>query len=127
MKKFVPTLVLAATTIFTASAAYAAMTWSSAVNVSRVDVESDPSGSGVGEVYLRFSSNPHTTSCSGGSSTWVVGGNPDTVKHVHATALAAKLSGTTVKVLFNNAYSSVTSCSGGGTTGYPVLRGLEMQ
>jgi hypothetical protein len=127
MIKSIGVAALTLAVISTATAAYAAMTWSSAVTVTKIDVEADPTGAGIGEVYLVFSAAPHTTSCSAGGSYWVIGGNADTVKAIQSAATGAKLSGSAVKVLFNNSYSGSASCQGGGTTGIPVLRGLEVQ
>lgn len=82
----------------------------------------DPDGPGV--LYVGFSSTPATTNCSYGNTLWKVGGDTEFVKAIQSAALAAKLSRVRVEAIYNNSYSGTWTCSGGGTTGYPVLRGL---
>ena len=123
-----------------AAAAFAGPAWSQQVKVTIVDIESDPTSSGVGEIYLRFNTLPtftanpdcklnasDTTPTAYGANFFVIGGNADTVKAVLSTALAAKLSGNPVRVLWNNTYGGAVSCQGGGHLGYPVLRGLTIE
>lgn len=110
--------------------AQAGLIWTTGtVLVTKVDFETDHNGSTAeGTVWLTFSSPPGETNCSdGGSGQWFVGGTTESVRSILATATAAKLAGTHVKVLYNNSYSGTESCSGGGTTGAPILRGLELQ
>ena len=128
MKMKAISLGLAAVGLFVATAAYAGPAFSGVVNVNEVDAEADLVGSGAGSVYLTFTSAPFTTTCSLNSSgTWLLGGNADSVKAMQSLALGAKLSGKGVRVLFNNTYSGTTACSGGGSTGYPVARGISVQ
>jgi hypothetical protein len=123
---------LASAGILATTAAFASVVWGSAVTVAKVDVEADQTGTGNGAILVTFGSAPMTTSCSSntnGLGYWMVGGNQDTIKAVHTTALSAKLAGSLVKIAFNNAYTagSTVSCSGGGSSGFPILRGIEVQ
>jgi hypothetical protein len=125
-----PQLSLAFAGILMATVAHASLVWSSGtVAVTKVDFETDPTGTtSEGTLWLTFSSTPVATSCSaGGAGQWIVGGTTESIKSILATATAAKLSGNSVKVLYNNSNSGTQSCSGGGTTGVPILRGLELQ
>jgi len=109
-----------------AASAHAAMVWSGARTVTKVNIEADHTGSATpGDTYVEFSSAPHSTPCAkNGTGTWVVGGNPDSQKALMQVALSAKLSGQQVRVLWNNTNSGSQACSG---TGYPIIRGLELQ
>lgn len=121
---------LVAASLIVATSAYAGIVLSGAVSVKEVDVETDPTGTAAGTIYVKFNSAPFTTSCSAntsGTDFWALGGNSDSVKALQALALAAKLSGKQVKVLFNNTYSGTIACTGGSTTGSPIIRGLSVQ
>lgn len=119
-------LLLAISGLAVAASAHAALTWSGARTVTKVNVEADPTGStAAGETYVEFSSAPHSTPCTKNSTgTWVIGGNPDSQKALMQIALSAKLSGQQVRVLWNSTNSSWQACSG---TGYPIIRGLELE
>jgi hypothetical protein len=128
MKKFVPLVGLLAGGLCVASAAHAAMVWSSAVTISKLDVEGDPSGStGPSGTWMKFSAVPLAHGCSASTGTWQVGGSTDNIKSITQFALAAKLAGASVKILFNDSHSGTASCSGGASSGYPILRGIELQ
>jgi hypothetical protein len=102
--------------------AVAAPQWSGTVTI--VDIEvSDVHGKG-GQVYVRFSSVPHSTPCSAQNGQWLAGGAADNVKNIMTVATAAKLAGRPVKVLWNQ--GAPNQCEG-GTTGYPVVVGLDLQ
>ena len=118
---------------FLATHAYAAVVLSNSVTVTKVDVETDPTGTGAGTVYLQFSANPFGatgTPCSSnttGTGFWAVGGNQDSVKAIHSSALAAKLAGVPVKILWNNTNTGTIACNLGASSGFPVLRGLSVE
>jgi|GEM_PF-6051044 len=123
-------LLLAIGAILVATTAHAGMVWSSGtVTVAKVDFETDPTGTTAdGTLWLTFNTVPVSTQCSdGGAGQWIVGGTVDSVKSILSSATSAKLSGNSVKVLYNNSYSGYESCSGGGKSGTPILRGLELQ
>jgi hypothetical protein len=104
--------------------AHASPVWSGNVDVSLIEVSD--TGGGV-QYYLQFSAQPHSTSCSAGSGgQWLVGGSADNVKAIVSIATSAKLGVRPVQVMWDNGGGSL-SCSGGGTTGYPIVRGLEIQ
>ncbi|HVZ75041.1 MAG TPA: hypothetical protein VHJ20_21815 [Polyangia bacterium] len=121
-KKRALSLFLGLCTVAIATEAHAGYVWSGPVVISKVDVEADAAAT-----YLTFASTPVSASCSATNGQWVVTGSADTIKSIVSLALAAKLAGAPVKVLFNNSYSGTASCDGSGHTGYPVLRGLEIQ
>jgi hypothetical protein len=114
------------TGVLTAGSASADLAWSGSVRVSKVDIENIGGSVPTSALYLTFNTPPMTTQCSLTGNTFIVnGGDADGVKGILSIALAAKLSATSVRVLFSNSYQNAISCSGGGTVGYPVLRGLE--
>lgn len=126
-------LVLSMTTavgMLVASSAFAALTWSSSatLKITKVDIEGDPtSNTAPHTLWLQFSAAPMTVSCSaGGTGWWKVVGDPAALEAIRAAALSAKLGDLPVKVLFQNSYSGTQSCDGGGTTGSPLLRGLQI-
>jgi hypothetical protein len=94
--------------------------WSTApVTISQIEV-SDAYASGTTNYTLMFSSAPITTNCSNGSSgSWLVGGTGSVPKDIITQATAAKLAGRSVKVFWSG-------CTGGGTSGSPVLMGLTI-
>jgi hypothetical protein len=127
--RFVQAALLLVTALGARTAA-AAWAWSPNVLVQKVDLESAATNGGAAtaaNLYLMFNTPPHTTQCSSTSGYWAIVGDADMVKAILTTATAAKMSGASVKVLFNNSYSGTESCTGGAKTGYPLLRGLEIQ
>jgi hypothetical protein len=117
MKRAVFSGILAAS--FFVSSIASAAGWSGDVGVAKIS--SEDTGSGT-KVYLMFTSSPMSTSCSLNSSGyWLAGSTTDNIERILAVAMSAKLSVRNVKVYWNGA------CSGGGSTGYPVASGLEMQ
>jgi len=126
MKMKAISLAVVSVGLVVATAAYATPAASGAVTVSSVDAEADMVGTGTGQVFVTFGNNPFSTSCSSNGATWMLGGNADSVKAMQSIALAAKLAGKQVQVIFNNVYSGTTACNGGGTSGYPVARGISI-
>lgn len=130
MKKTHVALVLLLATALggVAHASPTSVVWSNAVQITKIDVEGDPSGNTAAtDTYMKFSANPLAHSCTVVTGTWVVGGSQDNIKQITQFALAARLAGHSVKILFNNSYSGYESCNGGGTTGIPKIRGIEIQ
>src|SRR6185369_14683342 len=108
------------------SADASAAGYSSAVNISIIETADT---TGVARVFLVFDSRPHVTSCSLDNATqafWRLGGNAENQKNMMAVATAARLAERPVKVLFVDTYSGSTSCDAAGTSGYPVISGLEL-
>jgi hypothetical protein len=104
--------------LFLGSLAYAAG-WSGIVGVSKISVEDTGSGA---KVFINFASTPLSTGCSNaGVNYWLLSGTSDDIKRMLSVALAAKQSVNNVKVYWNG------GCSGGGSTGYPIATGLELQ
>jgi hypothetical protein len=130
MRKFTIATAVTLALSLTAVGAHAIQGWAESSNryVEMVSTENNlETLNGVGSVYLNFSSTPFTTSCSAGHSLWKIGGDAESVKSIQSAALAAKLARVRVRVVWNNSYSSTWSCSGGGTNGYPMLRGLTVR
>jgi hypothetical protein len=129
MKRLVLSMTAAAG-LLVASSAFAALTWSSSttLKVVTVDIEGDPtSNTAPATLWLKFSSAPMSVSCTnGGAGWWKVVGDPAALEAIRAVALSAKLADLPVKVLFQNSYSGTQSCDGGGTTGSPLVRGLQV-
>ncbi|MDQ6702233.1 MAG: hypothetical protein M3Z96_03515 [Pseudomonadota bacterium] len=100
--------------------------WSGST-VSIVNIEVDDvsaNGAGPARIFLRFNAAPLSTPCSLISNNdWQVGGSADNIKNIMTLATSAKLAGKPVKVLWNQGASN--QCSAGGTTGYPVIIGLQ--
>jgi hypothetical protein len=69
-----------------------------------------------GLLFLNTSNNQNPDSCSTPGSLLISG---DTYKFVFATVMAAQTSGQTVQLYYNG-------CSGGGTTGYPVITSVAV-
>jgi hypothetical protein len=70
-----------------------------------------------GLLYLNTSNNENPDGCSTPSSLLISGDT--TYKFVIATVIAAQTSGQTVQLYYNG-------CSGGGTTGYPVITSVAV-
>ena len=127
MKKLITVLSLAVALMALSREAMAA--WSFGVNITQLEVH-DVYNRGYPSIYLTFDSVPFATSCTGGSMVWIVASglfptspsdtNNDSVKALLSQATAAKLADRTVNVFWNG------NCSDGGTSGYPVLVGLQM-
>lgn len=115
-------LVIASLSI--ATVAQATLIWSNSVQITKINVEESSTGP---DTYMKFNAPPMNHGCSITTGSWIVGGNVENIKVVTQLALAAKLSGQNVKVLFNDSHNGFESCTGGGTTGYPKLRGIELQ
>jgi len=120
------TLALAVAFIGFYGTAMASPQWSSAsVTISGIWAQdTTDAGTGPALSYIQFSAQPHSTGCSLNGTLWRIGGNADNVKNVFTIATSAKLAGRSVKVLWNQ--SATNQCDGGGTTGYPVVIGLQM-
>ncbi|MES1185493.1 MAG: hypothetical protein ABUL60_16905 [Myxococcales bacterium] len=129
MRKFVGSAVVAIACLSIVGVAHAAMTWSSSVSITKIDVEGDPTGStAASDTYVKFNATPLSSGCSAASTgTWVVGGSADNIKAMTQLLMSARLAGLNVKILFNDSHSGFESCNGGGTTGYPKIRGVEIQ
>ncbi len=69
-----------------------------------------------GLLFLNTSNNQNPDSCSSPGPLLISG---DTQKFVFATVMAAQTSGQTVQLYYNG-------CSGGGTTGYPVITSVAV-
>jgi hypothetical protein len=100
--------------------------WSDPVFISKVDVEDTGSGS---RLFITFNSVAHNTNCAGnGSGYWQVGpiGSTENIKRLLGIALAASLARRSIRVMWNDDYTNSLACSGIGTDGYPLLRGIEI-
>jgi hypothetical protein len=118
--------------------ALASPIWNNAATtITTIDIEdtSDipPGGNGVPRQFIyfksavAFGSSPGTLPpCSMISSgAWRIGGSPDNIKYLVSVANAAKLAGRSVLVLWNQ--NGQYQCDGGGTLGYPVIMGMQVQ
>jgi hypothetical protein len=104
--------------LFVASHARSASSWSGPVLVTQIEVSDTGAGA---KTYLLFNQAPIVTGCSNPSNgQWLVSGSTDNIKNITSLATSSKLGARTVTVFWNN------GCSGGGTTGYPVLTGLTL-
>jgi hypothetical protein len=102
-------LVLPALLAFVTANTYA-QTWGNQVTITAVQAQTN------GEVFLTTSGNQNPSSCS--SPSWLMI-NDTTYKFVVATLLAAQVSGQSVALYYNG-------CSGGGTTGYPLVTAIAV-
>jgi hypothetical protein len=106
--------------------------WSNSVAITAIEVN-DVSGRNTGaSFYLTFNTAPINTGCSVGSGgQWLIASgtypnSPNTevgaqsIRDIAQQATSAKLAGRTVKVYWSG------NCSGGGTSGYPVMTGLAI-
>src|SRR4051812_22487544 len=111
-----------------AKAASAAFGWSPSVKVQKTDLETHQNFDDTPASFFLTFTPPVSNACSSAQTGyWLVVGDADMQKAILATATAAKNSGAAVKVLFNSYYQGVDSCTQGPKTGYPKLRGLEIQ
>lgn len=100
--------------------------WSPAVSIANIEAI-DTTGDST-RVFLYFSTVPHSTTCSYASSNaWRVLGGAEHVKNILAIATAARLAERQVKVFFRDSYSGTASCDNGGTSGYQIISGIQMQ
>jgi len=129
MKKYFTSMTVSVSVAISLIGGHALAAWTQSNDryVEIVSAEATDSVNGPPSLYIGFSSTPFTSSCSNGNTLWKVGGDADSVKAIQSVAIAAKLSRVRVQAVFNNSYSSTWSCSGGGTTGYPMLRGLSFR
>jgi len=120
------TRLLLALAALVASVDVFAAAYSSAVNITLIEAVDT---NGTARVFLTFDARPHVTNCALDNSTqafWRLGGTPENQKNMMAIATAARLAERPVKVLFLDTYSGTIACDGSGTSGYPVISGLEM-
>ncbi|WP_164019774.1 hypothetical protein [Pyxidicoccus trucidator] len=103
--------------VLAGSAAYAGA-WSGSTTISTIEAEDTGSGS---RVYLKFSSEPFVShSCANKSGYYRLGGSAENIRMVTSLAVSAKLASRPVRVFWN------IECSEGGTSGYPVMSGIEL-
>jgi hypothetical protein len=73
-------------------------------------------------VWVKFGAPPYPNhTCSDTSGEYMLGGSVANVEKMSALATAALVNSRSVSVYWDG------SCSGGGTAGYPVLRGLTIK
>jgi hypothetical protein len=105
--------------------------WSSGpVAITAIEINDVYGRNSGASFYLTFNAAPMNTGCSGGSAgQWLIASgiypnSPNTeigtqsIRDMAQQATSAKLAGRSVKVYWNG------NCSGGGTSGIPVLTGL---
>jgi hypothetical protein len=72
-------------------------------------------------VWLNFTPAPHNHNCSSKNGQYMLGGGNDNVDKMTAAATEALRSSRPVSVFWGG------GCSGGGTTGYPILLGVWLK
>lgn len=111
-------LLVAVMVLLPVNAAVAA-NWSGNVKVTSIEV-SNVNAAGV---WLSFSSDPYNGNhtCSAKSGQYMLGGGVDNVNKMTSVATDALVYSRNVAVFWGG------NCSGGGTTGYPVLVGVWLK
>jgi hypothetical protein len=130
MKRLKLILLVAVATMVLGKTALASPSWSAGTTITTVDIEDTadvaPGGNGAPRQFLYFKTTPFSTPCSLASTgAWRIGGSPDNIKYLVSVANAAKLAGRSVLVLWSS--GAQYQCDSGGTLGYPVVIGLQMQ
>ena len=126
MKKSFGSGVLVLAMGLVATVAHASQFWSTNTNLKVATISVENNTDTLSNTFVQFDAAPAgiTHNCSDTSGFWVLGGDQAAVDSMRATALAAKLAGRPVRVKWINGNSGFTSCAGGGTSGYPMARGL---
>jgi hypothetical protein len=116
MKRILLTTLLIITFLFGGPAQ--AANWSGNVKIASIEVSNWNSAG----VWLSFTSAPYTShKCSIKSGQYMLGGGADNVEKMTSIATAALVNSRNVTVFWGD------GCSGGGTSGYPILVGLTLK
>ena len=96
-----------------------AANWSATVKIATIEVANINLGPGV---WLSFTSPPYSShNCSAQNGQYMLGGGAANVDKMTAVATAAYVNSRNVSVYWGGA------CSGGGTSGYPILLGVTLK
>ncbi len=91
--------------------------WSANVKIASIEI-SNVNAAGV---WLSFTSEPFSHTCSSKGGQYMLGGGVDNVNRILPVATQALVSSRNVTVFWGG------GCSGGGTQGYPILLGLTLK
>lgn len=95
-----------------------AANWSGNVKVASIEVSSVNAAG----VWLSFTTAPYTShSCSNNNGQYMLGGGAANVDKMTSIATAALANSRNVSVFWGG------GCSGGGSTGYPILLGVTLK
>lgn len=90
-------------------------TWSGNVKIASIET----SNVNIPGAWLSFTTAPRTHTCSANNGQWMLGGGPANASQMASAALLALIHSRNVKVIWRG-------CSGGGSSGYPILVGLTI-
>lgn len=118
MRKVLAILGISALITMAASPAAAqANTWSANVRITSIEV----SNVNLTGIWLQFSAAPLNHHCSVKNGQWLLGGGTATAAQMASYAGLALVNSRNVTVFWGG------TCSGGGTTGYPILLGITFK
>jgi len=80
-----------------------------------------PDGSGTAKAYINFASAPASTKCNNVNTTWRIGGTTENIKRIIGVATAAKISGRTITIYWNQ--GAKNQCD---SNSYPIIFGAQL-